>query len=62
MVMTIMGVANPNPLYPHHQAPVTGRPLAFLVLQGRLPLLPCHHPGPGSTGSHPGAIVTAGQE
>jgi hypothetical protein len=35
-----MGVANPNPLYPHHQAPFISRPLLSPVLQGRLPWCP----------------------
>jgi hypothetical protein len=56
-----MEVANPNPLYPYQQAPVTNRDLPSLVLQSRLPLVPCHHPGPGSTGSRPGAVATAVQ-
>jgi hypothetical protein len=56
--LTILGVAPPGPPYPHHQAPVTGRPLSSLVLQGRLPLLPCRPLGPGSTGSRSGAIAT----
>ena len=44
---------------PHHWAPVTSRPLPSLVLQGRLPLVPSHRPGPGSNGSRPGAIAVA---
>ena len=50
--VAIMGVTAPSP-----SAPGASRPLPSLVLQGRLPLVPCHHPGPGSNGSRPGAIA-----
>jgi hypothetical protein len=52
-------VGQPEPPLSHHRAPVTSRPLPFLVLQSHLPLMPCHHPGPGSTGSRSPAIATA---
>jgi hypothetical protein len=43
----------------HHRATGASRPLLFLILQGLLPLEPCHHPGPGSTVPRPGATTTS---
>jgi hypothetical protein len=53
------GGDRPERPYPHHWAPVTSRSLPSLILQGRLPLEPCHHCGSGSTGLRPCAIATA---
>jgi hypothetical protein len=60
-MVAMMGVAAPAPLSltTGHQS---NRSLASLVHQGRLPLVPWYPPGPGSTGSRPGAIATAIQE
>jgi hypothetical protein len=58
-VLTSRRVTDLGPLIPHHRATGVSRPLVYLIFQGRLPLVPCHHRGPGSTGSRPGAIATA---
>jgi hypothetical protein len=58
VVVTILGVAASGAHYHNHRAPDVNGPLPSLILQGRLPLMPCHHPGPWSNGSRPGAIAT----